>query len=186
MHSSMALRAARSPSMLPAPRSVLLAAVASEGAPMSLRDLRGAAAAARGERAPARPGYSRDVRGRPLLSHRRRAVCAHSRGSADGRRHTVTVRCCPTADAASASPRECQWPCRCAHSVSSAKMNRRRQAAGGRRPMSLPHMLTHPLGLPRGRTSRRGERARATTCATFSPCPRRASRAALLSHAAEY
>ena len=26
--------------------------------------------------------------------------------------------------------------------------------------MSLPHMLTHPLGLPRGRTSRRGERAR--------------------------
>ena len=26
--------------------------------------------------------------------------------------------------------------------------------------MSLPHILTHPLGLPRGRTSRRGERAR--------------------------
>ena len=37
--SSVVLRAARSSSTLPAQRSVLLAAVASEGAPMSLRDL---------------------------------------------------------------------------------------------------------------------------------------------------
>ena len=46
LRSSVALRAARSSSTLPARRSVLLAAVASEGAPMSVWDLREAAAGA--------------------------------------------------------------------------------------------------------------------------------------------
>ena len=45
--------------------------------------------------------------------------------------------------------------------------------------MSLPHMLTHPLGLPSGRTSRRSaasERASANNFGTYSPlCDARAA-----------
>ena len=51
----------------------------------------------------------------------------------------MTVRYCPTVDAA--SPREYQWPCRSALSASSAKLGQ----AGGTRRMSNPQMRMHHL-----------------------------------------